>query len=60
LVLLCGYHHRLIHREPWQIHLHANADVTVTGPDGQTMTSHPHPLAPAGSGPPGHSPPIAA
>ena len=60
LVLLCGYHHRLIHREPWQIQLHANADVTVTGPGGQSMTSHPHPLARTGSGPPGHSPPVAA
>ena len=49
LLLLCHYHHRLIHRDRWQITLHPDNSATFTAPDGRTLTSHPpttHNLSP--------------
>ena len=42
LLMLCSYHHHLIHRQNWQIRLLANADAEFTTPDGRTLTSKPH------------------
>jgi hypothetical protein len=41
LVLLCRYHHGVIHRPGWTIELHDDATVTVTLPDGRRRTSRP-------------------
>jgi hypothetical protein len=41
LILLCAHHHRLIHRDPWQIELHRDASVTFTHPDGRQLISRP-------------------
>jgi len=41
LVLLCRWHHGVIHRPGWSIELNPNAEVTVTTPAGKTLTSHP-------------------
>ena len=42
LLMLCSYHHHLIHRQNWQIRLLSNADAEFTTPDGRTLTSKPH------------------
>ena len=41
LVLLCRWHHGVIHRPGWTIELHADATVEVIGPDGRRRTSRP-------------------
>jgi hypothetical protein len=40
LILLCGHHHRRVHEDGWQLHLHGTT-VTATRPDGTTL--HPPP-----------------
>jgi Domain of unknown function (DUF222)/HNH endonuclease len=42
LLLLCSYHHHLIHRQQWHIRLDPNADAHFTTPDGRVFTSKPH------------------
>ncbi|MCU1360977.1 MAG: putative endonuclease [Ilumatobacteraceae bacterium] len=42
LLLLCSYHHHLIHRQRWKITLDANADAHFTHPDGRVLTTKPH------------------
>ena len=41
LVLLCDYHHDVLHRNGWTARLHANGDFAVTTPWNQTWTTHP-------------------
>ncbi|HEX7134764.1 MAG TPA: DUF222 domain-containing protein [Iamia sp.] len=41
LVLLCRWHHRVVHREGWTISLESDATVVVVGPDGRRRTSRP-------------------
>jgi hypothetical protein len=41
LVLLCRWHHRVIHRRGWTIELKPTNEVVVTTPDGRRRTSHP-------------------
>jgi hypothetical protein len=42
LVLLCGYHHHLIHRHRWRIHGNPeHGRVTFTRPDGRALLHHP-------------------
>jgi hypothetical protein len=41
LLLLCSYHHHLIHRQHWGVRLDTNADAHFTTPDGRTLTSKP-------------------
>jgi uncharacterized protein DUF222/HNH endonuclease len=41
LVLLCRWHHRVIHRKGWTIELMPDAEVVVTTPDGRRRTSRP-------------------
>ncbi len=43
LLLLCGRHHHLLHRQRWRVDLHDDATVTFTLPDGQTRTTRPPP-----------------
>lgn len=54
LLLLCHYHHRLIHRDRWHITLHPDNSTTFTAPDGRTHTSQPptHTLDPPILSPP--------
>ncbi|MCU1360254.1 MAG: putative endonuclease [Ilumatobacteraceae bacterium] len=42
LLLLCSYHHHLIHRQRWKITLDPNADAHFTHPDGRVLTTKPH------------------
>ena len=44
LLMLCSYHHHLIHRQNWQITLQPNGDVHFTTPDGRTLISKPRDL----------------
>ena len=41
LLMLCSYHHHLIHRQDWQIRLLPNADAEFTTPDGRILISKP-------------------
>ena len=41
LILLCEYHHHLIHSNAWKMSGDANAVVTFEGPTGRAMTSEP-------------------
>ncbi len=41
LVLLCRWHHQVVHRPGWSLQLLPDATVVVTGPDGRRRTSHP-------------------
>jgi hypothetical protein len=41
LILLCEYHHHLIHSKAWKMSGDANAVVTFEGPTGRAMTSEP-------------------
>lgn len=43
LILLCGRHHHLLHRQRWRIVLHDDATVTFTLPDGRIRTTRPPP-----------------
>jgi Domain of unknown function (DUF222)/HNH endonuclease len=45
-VLLCRYHHRLVHEGGWRIaiveaHRGSNGELTISGPRGQALTSRP-------------------
>jgi Domain of unknown function (DUF222)/HNH endonuclease len=46
LVLLCGFHHRLIHEGGWTISAGRGGDVLITRPTGQVLASGPPPLRP--------------
>jgi hypothetical protein len=39
--LLCSRHHHLAHTPGWQVHLHADATLVVTDPNGRTRTTRP-------------------
>lgn len=41
LVLLCSYHHHLIHKPGWHLKLRPDSTVEVTNPDGHVTTSDP-------------------
>ena len=41
LVLVCSKHHHLLHKPGWTSTLDTDATFHVTGPDGQTRTTHP-------------------
>ena len=41
LLMLCSYHHHLIHRQDWKLSLLSNGDVEFITPDGRTLTSTP-------------------
>jgi len=41
LVLLCAHHHRLVHRQLWEITLKADATAEFHHPDGRVRTSEP-------------------
>jgi hypothetical protein len=41
LILLCHYHHKLVHRDKWQIQLQPNALAIFIKPDGQSWVSSP-------------------
>ncbi|HEX7134997.1 MAG TPA: DUF222 domain-containing protein [Iamia sp.] len=41
LVLLCRWHHQVVHRPGWTISLESDATVVVVGPDGRRRTSRP-------------------
>ena len=41
LMMLCSYHHHLIHRLNWQVTLQPNCDVHFITPDGRTLISKP-------------------
>ena len=41
LLLLCGFHHRLVHRDHWDIVLHLDATATFTKVDGTSLVSRP-------------------
>jgi predicted restriction endonuclease len=43
LILLCGRHHHLLHRQRWRIVLHDDATVTFTLPDGRIRSTRPPP-----------------
>lgn len=40
LVLLCGFHHRLVHEGGWGLHLTAEGDRVFVRPDGRPLYSH--------------------
>jgi hypothetical protein len=41
LVLLCSYHHHLLHRPGWHAQLHPDGQLDITAPDGVTTTTYP-------------------
>ena len=41
LLLLCAHHHRLVHRDGWQVQLDADGTAVFTLPDGRTLSSSP-------------------
>jgi hypothetical protein len=41
LLLLCAHHHKLVHRELWEIDLREDASVTFAHPDGRLFVSRP-------------------
>ncbi|HYI62395.1 MAG TPA: DUF222 domain-containing protein [Acidimicrobiales bacterium] len=43
LVLLCAYHHHVIHRPGWSLTMDPDATVRVTDPDGRCRTTRPPP-----------------
>ncbi len=43
LVLLCSYHHHVIHRPGWTLTMDADGTLHVTGPDGRCRTTRPPP-----------------
>ena len=45
LVLLCGYHHRVVH-QGWALTGHPGATLSFTRADGQRLATHPPPLRP--------------
>ncbi len=46
LVLLCGYHHRLVHEGGWSIEMHEAGRATFVRPTGQRISTRPPPLRP--------------
>jgi hypothetical protein len=44
LVLLCAYHHHLVHSKLWKASGNANEEIRFVGPSGQVLTSRPSPL----------------
>ncbi|HVF19796.1 MAG TPA: HNH endonuclease signature motif containing protein, partial [Mycobacteriales bacterium] len=41
LVLLCSFHHYLVHDRGWTIEMDTSRNVTITSPDGRSWTSRP-------------------
>jgi hypothetical protein len=52
LVLLCGFHHRLVHEGGWQLSLHPDAAVTWFRPSGTRYRAGLWPAGPSTTGPP--------
>ncbi len=43
-LVLCRYHHGVVHRKGWSMTGNANEELTVVGPTGRVMVSRPSPL----------------
>jgi hypothetical protein len=46
LVMLCGYHHRLVHDDDWKMVANADGTLDFIRPDGHTLEAQPPPLRP--------------
>ena len=46
LVLLCGYHHRLLHEGGWKVEGDPNAELVFISPDGRIFREGPTPMRP--------------
>lgn len=49
LVLLCTFHHRLVHLGFWRVRGRADAELVFTAPNGRTVAEQPRPLSGKGS-----------